>query len=61
MTQDPLGFYFFILDWAKNRKDTEVLLALNENAIIGLALIYDSRIIQLRGPPDAVEELIGQI
>ncbi len=59
--QDPVDFYFFILDWTKNRKDTKILLALDGNAIGGLVLIHDNRVVQLRGSRDAIAELVSHI
>jgi len=61
VNQDPLNYYFFILDWTKNRQDTKILLAIKGGEVGGLALIYADRIVQLRGSREAVDRLLGNI
>ena len=38
-----------------------MLLAFEEEAIVGLMLIYDGSIVQLRGEPEAVRLLLGNL
>jgi ribosomal protein S18 acetylase RimI-like enzyme len=61
VNQDPIDYYFFILDWTRNRQDTKILLALKNDVINGLALEYADRVVQLRGSQDAVRELLDNV
>jgi GNAT superfamily N-acetyltransferase len=56
--QDPLDYYFFILDLKERPEQTDILLALEGRNIEGLMLIYDNRIAQLRGDRKAVKSLL---
>ena len=47
VTQDYCDYYFFIYDWLPQKDKTQVLLAFEEEAIVGLMLIYDGSIVQL--------------
>ena len=58
---DVPHYFFFILDWKTNRDDTEIWLALKENRIRGMMLIYKGRVVQLRGTKPAAQELFSRI
>jgi len=59
--QDIPHYYFFVFDWKHNREKTEILLALENNRIHGMMLIYDQRIAQLRGSTEAAESLLQKL
>lgn len=59
--QDIFEYYFFILDWKFERGETKILLALKDEKIDGMILIYGKRIVQLRGSVEAAEALIDQL
>jgi hypothetical protein len=61
VTQDPLDYYFFILDWKLYRDKTKFLLALERNKIKGVMLIYKDYIVQLRGSRNAIEMLLNHL
>jgi ribosomal protein S18 acetylase RimI-like enzyme len=57
--QDPLDFHFFIFNWKFKRAQTRIFLALDErDAVAGLMMVYNGRIVQLRGPREAVGSLL---
>ena len=58
---DPLNYYFFIVDMKQRRDITKVFLALNDDHIEGLALLYGDSIVQLRGSRKAAEMLMEQV
>jgi len=58
---DVPHYFFFILDWKTNRDDTEIWLALKENRIRGMMLIYKGRVVQLRAMKPAAQELFSRI
>lgn len=53
--------FFFLLDWRFNRDTTEIWLALRQNEIHGMMLIYDRRIVQLRGSEPAAGALLNKV
>lgn len=57
--QDYCDYYFFIYDWLLQREKTKVVLALEQDAIVGAMVIYDESIVQVRGEPEAVRTLLG--
>lgn len=60
--QDIPHYYFFIFDMEHDRASTEILLALNEqNRIEGMMLIYQERIVQIRGNIKAAKALLAQL
>ncbi|MFQ5910856.1 MAG: GNAT family N-acetyltransferase [Thermoplasmata archaeon] len=61
VNRDPLEYYFFILDWKFNRKDTKILLGLEDDAIEGMMLVYKDRVAQLRGSCEAIEDLLKHL
>lgn len=58
VNRDPLNYYFFILDWNQRREDTKILLAIEENEVLGSLLIFADRILQFRGCREAVHKLV---
>ncbi|MEM3731799.1 MAG: GNAT family N-acetyltransferase [Candidatus Bathyarchaeia archaeon] len=61
ISKDIPHYYFFAFDWKYNRADTEILLALEENNIEGMMLVYRQSVVQLRGSCKAVEMLLERL
>jgi GNAT superfamily N-acetyltransferase len=61
VNQDPLDYYFFILDLKQQREKTKILLAIEEKKVKGLMLVYADYIVQLRGNKKAVELLLDSV
>jgi len=61
VNQDIPHYYFFAYDWKYNRSQTEILLALEENHIDGMMLVYDKRIVQLRGSRESAKDLLKRL
>jgi RimJ/RimL family protein N-acetyltransferase len=59
--QDIPHYYFFAFDWKHNREATEILLALEEERIDGMMLVYNERIVQLRGSDEAAEAFLERL
>ncbi|MDH5391254.1 MAG: GNAT family N-acetyltransferase [Candidatus Bathyarchaeota archaeon] len=60
--QDIPDHYFFILDMKHNRASTKILLALNEeNCIEGMMMIFEERIVQLRGSVEAAKAILAEL
>ena len=59
--QDPLDYYFFILDWKNRKEQTKILLALEGRKVKGLMLLYAEHIVQLRGDRKSVETLLEHV
>jgi len=59
--KDIPHFFFFLIDWKHNRDRTEIWLALRGNEIHGMMLVYDRRIVQLRGSEPATESLLNKV
>jgi RimJ/RimL family protein N-acetyltransferase len=59
--QDIPHYYFFAFDWKHNREATEILLALEEERIDGMMLVYNERIVQLRGSNEAAEAFLERL
>jgi len=59
VNEDLLNHYFFILDWKLHRDQTKILMAMEDEMIKGLMLIYRDYVVQLRGNRDAVKMLLG--
>lgn len=58
--RDVPEYYFFILDWKLNKDKTKIFLALQDENIVGLMLIYDQRVLQIRGSSEAAELLMNE-
>jgi len=61
VNQDIPYHYFFAFDWKYNRDKTKILLALEENRIHGMMLVYRKSIVQLRGSCEAVKALLERL
>lgn len=61
VNQDPLDFYFFILDLKQHREKTKILLATEGKKVRGLMLVYADYIVQLRGTRNAVKILLESV
>ena len=61
VSNDPLEYHFFIYDWKYQNKDTKIWLALEEDSISGLMLLFADRIASLRGSPSAVTALLRNL
>ena len=61
VNQDIPHYFFFALDWHTRRNDTEILLALNQDRIDGMMLIFKERIVQLRGSRKSAEALLERL
>jgi ribosomal protein S18 acetylase RimI-like enzyme len=59
--QDPLDYFFFIVDWKYDRDISKFFLAMDRDRIEGMMVIYKDSICQLRGSRDAVETLLDHI
>jgi predicted GNAT family acetyltransferase len=55
---DELNYYFFILDWKLRRDQTKILMAMEDDEIQGMMLIYRDFVVQLRGNQTAVQMLL---
>jgi len=58
VNEDPLNYYHFIFDWKLRRDQTKILMAMKDDRIEGLMLIYRDYIVQLRGKREAVKMLL---
>jgi len=61
VNQDIPYYYFFAFDWKYNRKETKILLALEENRIDGMMLVFRKSIVQLRGSCEAAKALLERL
>lgn len=61
VSQDPLDYYFFILDLKQQPEQTKILLAMEEDKVQGLMLTYADHLVQLRGRREAVEKLLESV
>jgi predicted GNAT family acetyltransferase len=61
VNRDILHYLFFAFDWKYRRSDTEILLASEKSRIQGIMLVYDKRIVQLRGSPEAAKAFVEKL
>ncbi len=59
--QDYADYYFFIYDVLLQRERTKVWLAIEREEIVGLILIYNDSMVQLRGSPEAAGFLLSSL
>lgn len=59
--QDYVDYYFFIYDVLEQPDRTKVWLALEREEIVGLMLVYNNSLVQLRGGPEAVGFLLSSL
>jgi GNAT superfamily N-acetyltransferase len=57
--QDYTDYYFFVYDVLLQRERTKVWLAIEGSKIVGLMLVYNDSMVQLRGSPEAVGFLLS--
>jgi ribosomal protein S18 acetylase RimI-like enzyme len=57
--EEELDYYFFIFDWRFRRDQTKIFLAMKDEKIEGLMLVYRDYVVQLRGNREAVKLLLG--
>lgn len=61
MNQDFPHYYFYAYDWKHRRDKTRILLALKENRIDGMMLVFDENIVQLRGSRESGKALLQKL
>lgn len=61
VNQDPVDYFFFILDWKFDRDKTKILLALEKNEIEGMMVIFRKSIVQVRGSREAARTLLDHL
>jgi predicted GNAT family acetyltransferase len=61
VNQDPLHYYFFILDWKERSEQTKIFMAMEGKKVQGLMLVYADAVVQLRGNREAVEKLLDSV
>ncbi|MFP3985625.1 MAG: GNAT family N-acetyltransferase [Candidatus Bathyarchaeia archaeon] len=61
VNRDLVGYYFFVFDWKLYKDKTKIFLAIEEDKIKGLLLVYRDYIVQLRGNREAARLLLNQI
>lgn len=61
INRDIPHYYFFAFDWKYNRNMTKILLALEENRIDGMMLVYRQSIVQLRGSCESVKAFLEKV
>jgi predicted GNAT family acetyltransferase len=59
--RDLPHYYFFAFDWKYNRDKTKIMLALEENRIKGMMLVYSQYVAQFRGSKEAVKALLEKL
>jgi predicted GNAT family acetyltransferase len=58
VNRDPIDYYFFIMDWTRNREQTRIFLAIEGKEVLGSLLVFADSIVQFRGSREAVQKLI---
>jgi predicted GNAT family acetyltransferase len=58
VNRDPIYYYFFIMDWTRNREQTRIFLAIEGKEVLGSLLVFADSIVQFRGSQAAVQKLI---
>jgi ribosomal protein S18 acetylase RimI-like enzyme len=58
---DYCDYYFFIYDLLLQKERTQIYLALEDDAVVGVMLIYDGHIVQLRGGHGAVAFMLNNL
>ncbi len=61
VSKDPLDYYFFILDWEQQRDQTKIMLAIENEHVVGSVLVYADLIVQFRGKREAIEQLLEHV
>ncbi len=58
---DPLQYYFFIMDWKYEREHTRILMALEEENVIGMMVVFKDSVVQVRGNREAIKVLLDSL
>lgn len=61
INREPLNYYFFMFDLKYRPDQCKIWLAVEENRIEGLLLVYRDSVVQLRGSREAVRLLLGKV
>lgn len=61
VTRDYTDYYFFVYDVLLQRERTKVWLAIDGREIVGLMLVYNDSMVQLRGSPETVGFLLSTL
>jgi predicted GNAT family acetyltransferase len=61
VNKDTLTYYFFILDWKFAKDDTKILMAMEDDEIKGMMVVFKDSIAQVRGARNVVEVLLDQL
>lgn len=59
--EDTLDYYFFKYDFLLQPQKTKFFLAFDDESVVGLALIYNDSMVQLRGEPAVVAFMLGEL
>jgi predicted GNAT family acetyltransferase len=59
--KDYCDYYFFIYDWLLVKERTQISLALEGDEVVGLMLIYEGSIVQLRGDYTSVRFMLDSL
>ncbi|MCK4443350.1 MAG: GNAT family N-acetyltransferase [Thermoplasmata archaeon] len=59
--KDPLEYYFFIMDWKYEKDHSRILMAMEEENVIGMMVIFKDSIVQVRGNREAIEALLDNL
>lgn len=61
VNKDPMNYHWFRVDWKYSKDDTKILMAMEEEEIEGMMVVFKDSIVQVRGSRDAVEVLLDQL
>lgn len=61
VNQDPIDYYFFIVDWTQRKEQTKIFLAMEKEKVLGSLLIFADYIVQFRGCRKAIQELLEHV
>ena len=58
VNNDPIDYYFFILDWIQRKEETKIFLVVEGKEVLGSLLLFANHIVQFRGDKQAVQKLL---
>lgn len=61
VNRDVPDFFFFALDWKYQREDAQIMLALKDERIDGMMLVFKRKTVHLRGSPEAAKALLEKL
>jgi ribosomal protein S18 acetylase RimI-like enzyme len=61
VNKDPLNYHWFIVDWKFSKDDTKIQMAMEDDEIEGMMVVFKDSIVQVRGGREAVEILLDQL